>query len=176
MGQATSFVAVYLFSVSAHAHAVSSAWLTVASLWSLLGGLEVLFVLLFTIFVLSVNKKYIATFFSTQTAKEFNIQSYREATADSTRIDIFSCHHSYYASIREDVQFWVRESYGRWNEEQPAWFTDRVKGSIPEDMLPEEEMEKNLPEDMLPKKETEKNLKKRRNSLEKIVDALNGGD
>ena len=135
-------MAVYLFSLSAHVHDVSIALLDVASLWSLLVALEVMFGLFFTIFVLSINKKYIATFFSTMTAKEFSIQSFRsDASSDQTKIQILDLHPSYYASIRGEVKAWVEENYNGWVEENPDWFTERVRASIPRDMIPKDEKE-----------------------------------
>ena len=48
----------------------------------------------------------------------------------------FNCHESHTASVRDDVKVWVHANWYRWEEEKPAWWTDAMKGSIPNDMLP----------------------------------------
>ncbi len=106
-------------------------------LWYLFGALELSFVLFFAIFISTIRKKYIATFFTTVTAKEFNVRNYCEATTDQARSDVFGLHPSYYSSIRGEVKDWVRENWIDWIEENPEWFTSRLRAQIPADMIPE---------------------------------------
>ena len=114
-------------------------WLTDASLWALLAALEGSFILFFAIFVKSINKKYVTTFYTTMTAREFRIKSYREAKSPQAKIQVLKLHPSYYASIRGEVAGWVQENYISWIEERPSWFTERVKANIPLDMIPADE-------------------------------------
>ena len=86
-----------------------------------------------------MNKKYVGTFFSTLTGRQFRTISFREAKTDQMKASIFKLHPSYYASIRSETAFWVRENWDIWNEEKPEWFTERVKSSIPKDMIPANE-------------------------------------
>jgi hypothetical protein len=67
-------------------------------LWVGLGAVEVLFILSFIFFLLRINRPYVKTFFSTMTAKEFCVLSYRNAKSDRERIGIFDHHESYYQS------------------------------------------------------------------------------
>ena len=76
------------------------------------------------------------------TAKQYNIQLYHDATSDRMKIDILGLHPSYHESIRKKIAQWVRENWETWNEEQPEWFTDRVKASVPQDMIPSSEEER----------------------------------
>ena len=76
------------------------------------------------------------------TAKQFRIQSFHDATTDRMKIAILKFHPSYYKSIRGEVGQWVKENWENWNEEQPEWFTDRVKASVPKDMIPSSEEER----------------------------------
>lgn len=110
-------------------------------LWGLLAGLEICFVVLFSIFVTTMNGAYRKTFFSTVTGKQFKCRNFQEAKSDRERFDIFLIHHSYYASITVEVREWVRDNWDRWNEEQEEWFTERLKASVPEDMIPAREPE-----------------------------------
>ena len=109
---------------------------SVTKLWLILGGLEVLFVVFFTIFILSINREYINTFFTRVTAKQFAIQRFREAKSDSAKIEIFKKHKSFHSSIRDEVEEWARDNWLDWEEEKPEWFTKRVRASVPKDMIP----------------------------------------
>ena len=137
LGQTTSFVSVYLFLSRASErqqdqYDTSSA----TDLWSLIVLLEVSFAAFFAIFLVSIKREFIVTFFSTVTAKKFNQERFRNATTDHARYDLLTNHHSYYDEIRGEVKKWVEEKYYDWVEDEPEWFTDRVKASIPKDMIP----------------------------------------
>ncbi len=132
IGQGTTFVAADLFKRS-------DIDVEKGGLWEFLSILQVSFSLFFITFVLNIDKKYVSTFFSTTTAKQFRIHAFREATTDFMKFHILKLHESYYVSIRDEVQQWVRENWERWNEEQEGWFTDRVKASVPQDMIPRNE-------------------------------------
>ena len=71
----------------------------------------------------------------------FNQRRFQIATTDKAKIEIFGRHPSYYAAIRDEVKAWVSANYSTWTEEKPDWFTERVKGSIPKDLLTEGEVE-----------------------------------
>ena len=108
-------------------------------MWALLGATEAGFVIFFTIFVGAMAAKYRVTFFSTVTGKRFSQNKFRNATTDQVKCDIFSDHESFHVAIREEVDAWVRENYSSWTEEKPSWFTERVRKSIPKDMIPNDE-------------------------------------
>ena len=135
LGQATSFVALYLYSSSGLAGAESA-----NRLWALLVSLETAFVAFFAVFVATMKKNR-ATFFSTVTGKHFVQLTFEAASNDYARATVFDVHPTYYAQFRNDVETWVRENYGAWNEERPDWFTERVKASIPVDMIPVDEVD-----------------------------------
>ena len=135
IGQLTSFVAVYLYSVLGASGSVAS----VASLWYLVCSLELAFVLFFAIFLLSINKKYIGTFFATVTGKHFTAQRFREAGGDRAKNHVFAMHPAFYAAFRGEVKLWVGENFNKWNEEKPEWFNERLMANIPSDMIPRDE-------------------------------------
>ena len=126
LGQATSFVALYLYSSNADAS-------TSRDLWVLLVATEAGFATFFAIFIGAMTTKYKKTFFSTETANTFVAKRFRDALSDKAKVHVFACHPSYYASIRDEVEHWVRENFEDWLEDQPDWFTERVKASIPKD-------------------------------------------
>ena len=135
LGQATSFVALYLHtSLNASSGAKSS-----QELWALLCATEAGFIIFYTVFLATIRKEYRGTFFSTLTAKQAKARVFRGATNDEMKMDIFWNHPSYYAGFRDEVEKFVRENYDTWNETSPKWFTERVKASIPKYMIPENE-------------------------------------
>ena len=138
LGQATSFVAVYLYSSVGTIHKAFKD----DDLWAFVGVLEASFVIFFAMFVATMDQKYRRTFFSRVTAKQYNIMSFREATSDKARHDVFGLHPSYYRSIRVEVKQWVRQNYNTWLEENPEWFTERLRTRIPIDMIPEGEVKR----------------------------------
>ena len=93
-------------------------------------------IVLFTLFLLNINRGYYSTFFTTMTAKKFYCQKFQDATTDQAKIAIFSRHYTYYVSIRSEVKDWVHKNWAQWNEEKPEWFTTRVIAGIPVDMIP----------------------------------------
>ena len=131
IGHIASFIAVYIY--TAHSTAVISA----SYLWTLAVCLECSFVLFFVIFLRTINRPYISTFFTTATGPQYACDNYHLATTDEVRFEIFDHHESFYASIRQELKVWLAENWRRWTvEENPEWFTPRLLASIPEDLLP----------------------------------------
>jgi hypothetical protein len=136
LGQATSFVALYLYYSERENVWEDSGEKSELDLWGLMESLEAGFVVFFAIFVSTINKKYVGTFFSTMTAKQFRIKAFREAKTDQMKMNILKLHPSYYKSIRSEVKHWVRERYETWIDEKPDWFAEITKTRIPRDMIP----------------------------------------
>lgn len=133
IGHISCFVAVNLYSALNHAeNAIDSSFL-----WTLVVILELSFVFFFALFLLSIKRSYISTFFTTMTGPQFACDVYRRAQSDEVRFDIFVHNESYYASIREELRVWLAADWERWTvDEKPQWFTPRLLASIPEDLLP----------------------------------------
>ena len=86
---------------------------------------------------MNINRKWVSTFFTTLTAKQFCHQRFFESESDEAKVDIFTNHPSFYADIRGEVKDWVQENWLKWKEERPAWFTKSVRVRIPFDMTPQ---------------------------------------
>ena len=123
-------------------------YFSATSMWAFFGAVEAGFVIFFGLFAVSLEKRMMRTFYTRLTAKQFNVKLFCEATDDIARLSIFSCHPSYYRSIRGEIKEWVSESYGTWIEEKPAFFTERIKSQIPLDMIPMEYLDMNKPVEM----------------------------
>ncbi len=87
----------------------------------------------------SIKRKYLQTFFSTETASQYTIRLFRESKADEARFrSAFGNNSSYTESIKAEIKQWLDEKYPIWQLERPPWFTDVKIALIPTDMLPKE--------------------------------------
>ena len=94
----------------------------------------------FTGFFASIDKAYLHTFYDIASGKQHVVRSFRNATSDEDRIQVFKRHPSFYRSIADEIKCWVAANYREvWLEEKPEWLTDRVLALIPKEMIPKEE-------------------------------------
>ena len=108
-----------------------------SQLWVIVGCICALWFWSFTAFIFSINRKYIKTFFTKLTGQQVTLAQWANGDEDAVKADAAFCaHESHTASIRDDVQEWVHANWYRWEVEKPAWWTDAMKASIPNDMLP----------------------------------------
>ena len=135
LNQAFCFVSVHLYGIYSD---VSEE--VVESLWMIVGGLFVFSMINFSLFLKLINPKYIHTFFSTTTGKEFTVQNYEEATTDVQRFDIFTHHKSYYKSINNDLKQWLTQNWDDMTDED--WFTAKMIKKIPPEVLPDRVLER----------------------------------
>ena len=106
-------------------------------LWGVVAVLEGSFLLLFALFLLTIERRYIFTFFTTMTAKDFACQCFDLATTDEAKFYILKKHPSYHASRKQELRVWLASNWEKWTvTEKPSWFTGRLLASIPADLLP----------------------------------------
>jgi len=107
-----------------------------ASLWYVVFVLFVLSMLSFSVFLFSINQEYWVTFLDTRTGKEFLCDLWRNGTADKERFHVFNKHKSYYKSINKELKEWLTANWDKWEEEKQDWFTAKMIGKIPSELLP----------------------------------------
>jgi hypothetical protein len=49
---------------------------------------------------------------------------------------VFKYNKKQWLSIRGDVKAWTMENWERWEEEKPAWFDEKWKSKVDDDMIP----------------------------------------
>jgi hypothetical protein len=134
MALAASFVAtsVYYASLEEGEDAVMDE--SVA--WTIVGGLSGLGISFFACFLLLMKRKYVSTFFSTETGYAW-VQSYFvSGQTDEVKKHIFEHNKKQWLSIRGDVKAWTLENWERWEEEKPEFFNDAFKAALDDDMIP----------------------------------------
>ncbi len=87
--------------------------------------------------LLTTERKYVRTFFSTQTGAEYVIGHFLDNDGnDELRALIFLKNQELWRPIRPQVQAWLCSRFRTWRRTKPAWFTDALVACIPTDMLP----------------------------------------
>ena len=100
-------------------------------------GLFVLSMLSFGLFLSRIKKEYVVTFYDNRTGSQFLCDNWRNGTSDKERYYVFSKHPSLYKSINKELKDWLSENWERWEEEKEDWFTAKLIGKIPSELLPE---------------------------------------
>ena len=74
------------------------------------------------------------------TGKKFSHRLFFDGVTDYAKVSILGFHPSYYKAIRGEIKVFVQENWANWNDEKPDWFDSRLKATIPEDMIPTEDL------------------------------------
>ena len=115
----------------------AEAKLETSTLFLVVGSLAAVWAVSFGVLLLTIERKYARTFFSTQTGGEFIMNLFLDnADDDELQAQIFLHNQELWRSIRPQVETWLRERFKTWKRGKPAWFTDALRRSIPTDMLP----------------------------------------
>ena len=87
--------------------------------------------------LLTIERKYVRTFFSTQTGGEFAMGQFLDNDGnDEQCVEVFFKNEELWRPIRPQVQAWLHSRFRTWRRTKPAWFTDALVACIPTDMLP----------------------------------------
>ena len=131
--QVAAFASVALYA----AFYVGEAKLEAATLYAFVGTLTAVSIVSFGVLLLTMERKYVRTFFSTQTGGEFTMSHFLDnAGNDELRVLNFYHNQELWRPIRPQVQAWLRSRFRTWRRTKPAWFNDALVACIPTDMLP----------------------------------------
>ena len=93
---------------------------------------------LFACFLLLMKREYRWTFFSTETGNEFAQKFFLEGETDEQKMEIITWNRIQWASIRGQVGDFTKGNWARWEGEEPAWFDEKFKHTVDDDLLPAE--------------------------------------
>ena len=131
--QGAAFGSVALYA----AYYVGEAKLEARTLYIVVGALAAVWAVSFGVLLLSMERKYVRTFFSIETGGEFMMNHFLDnAGNDELRARIFYHNQALWQPIRPQVATWLRARFEIWKRDKPAWFTEVLRRSIPADMLP----------------------------------------
>jgi hypothetical protein len=131
--QVAAFASVALYA----AFYVGLAKLEAATLYAFVSTLTAVSIVSFGVLLLTMERKYVRTFFSTKTGGEFAMNLFHDNDGnDELRAEVFFLNEELWRPIRPQVQAWLRSRFKTWRRTKPAWFTDALVVCIPTDMLP----------------------------------------
>lgn len=130
MNSAMCIVNAWLYSV----YFEGAGKLDSAALFAVIGFVEGLWLLSLIVFLSCVNPAYLGTFVSLKTGPEHSMSYFLDSTDDQRRVRIFQHNERHWRKIKAQVSDWVEANITRWQEEKPAWFTEAVSSTIPDDM------------------------------------------
>jgi hypothetical protein len=107
--------------------------------WAVVGLVIPFTTFSFSVFLVCIKKKYLGTFYSMQRGKDLAVQRFRASVDEASKADsVFNNSKHLWKSIEEEVKFWVKANWDRWEEEKPKWFDDAMKAMIPVAFIPAE--------------------------------------
>ena len=123
------------------AYYVGEAKVAAITLYAVVGTIAAVWAIAFGVMLLTMDRKYVRTFFSTQTGRDVAMATFLDNDGDDDgneerRARIFFGHQELWRPIRPQVQAWLRSRFKVWRRTKPAWFTAALLASIPTDMLP----------------------------------------
>jgi hypothetical protein len=131
--QIAAFVSVTLYV----AFYVGEAKLEASTLYIFMSTLTAVWIVSFGVLLLTMERKYVRTFFSTQTGGEFVMRHFLDNDGnDELQAEVFTFSEELWRPFRPRVQAWLRPRFKTWRRTKPTWFTDALVACIPTDMLP----------------------------------------
>jgi hypothetical protein len=92
--------------------------------------------LCFVVFLLNIENKYLHTFWSTQTSKDYSMAFFLEGESEEVKFLVLTYSRHHWVSIEGEIKKWVEMNWAKWEEEKPDWFTDVMKALVPVDFIP----------------------------------------
>ncbi len=115
---------------------VGEAKVAAITLYAVVGAIAAVWAISFGVMLLTMDRKYVHTFFSTQTGRDVVMARFlHNDGADERRARLFFVNQELWRPIRPQVQVWLRSRFIFWRRTKPAWFTAALLASIPTDML-----------------------------------------
>jgi hypothetical protein len=131
--QVAAFASVALYA----AFYIGEAKLEAATLYAFVSTFTAVSIVSFGVLLLTMERKYVRTFVSTQTGGEYVMRQFLDNDGnDELRAQVFKHNEELWRPIRPQVQAWLHLRFRTWRRTKPAWFTDALVAGIPTDMLP----------------------------------------
>jgi hypothetical protein len=90
------------------------------------------------VFFFNIERKYLNTFWSTQSGKDKTMAYFLESESDAIKFLVLTRSRHHWVSIEGQIKKWVETNWAKWEEEKPDWLTDVWKAAIPVEFIPSE--------------------------------------
>ena len=108
LAQVAAFGSVALYA----AYYVGEAKLEASTLYIVVGALAAVWAVSFGVLLLTLERKYVRTFFSTETGREFIMNHFlNNAGNDEVRVGIFTYNQALWRPIRPQVEAWLHSGF-----------------------------------------------------------------
>ena len=90
-------------------------------------------------FALVIKRRYLHTFYDMDTASTFNQKIFLHLREDQDleKSEYLSVHPDVYKAWGDElIKPWTINNWNRWEEEKPAWFTDKWIEAVPNEYIP----------------------------------------
>jgi hypothetical protein len=105
-------------------------------LFAFFGAMTFVSALCYCAFFLTIKRKYLRTFISFQTGRDFCQRTFLDNETDNARrSEIFLYNERQWAELRHQVRQWVEQNIDHWKEAEPAWFNE-ILPRIPDEVMP----------------------------------------
>ena len=143
MSQLSCWIAAYLYlsNVSEPQSEHDSTPLRSNVVYPFLATLFLLWTISVALFLSKIKRKYLITFYSSETGYQNAMSYFLDNVEDRFRIVIFNDSIDLWRSIEPDVRVWVLASWERWELEKPDFFTEAFKAKVPDSFIPELSLE-----------------------------------
>jgi len=136
---ATLFIALHL------AESTGKLGYEIGRLWLISCILTATALISYCVFFSNINEGYTHTFFTFETGGQATVRNFRALKDDGLRAAaVFKRNKNQWKSIYDEVKDWVWQKWPEWIEEKPAWFDDKMRHMIPEDMIPSSNAQKQI--------------------------------
>lgn len=108
--------------------------LTEGEVYGGIGGLIVLQITSFLMFLFLIEDKYRSTFTSFRTGSQHVVGTFENASNERVKIGVMNNHRSLWKVIEGDVRRWLNENLPAWLSEQPEWFDATVRRMVFDDI------------------------------------------
>ncbi|GMH96203.1 hypothetical protein TrST_g13193 [Triparma strigata] len=109
------------------------------TLQTTLGSLVSIWFVSAVTFALVIKREYLHTFYSMETASAYNRKNFlhHKEDQDDKKKGVLSLHPDVYKAWGEElIKPWTIKNWNRWEEEKPAWFTDKWIEAVPNEYIP----------------------------------------
>ncbi|GMI51818.1 hypothetical protein TeGR_g9198 [Tetraparma gracilis] len=131
--QSSVIVAAYMYNT----YAEDEEKIDSGVVWAVAGGVVGLWAVLYAVlFGFVMVPKHRKTFWDGKAGWR-NTQGYfLDSQDDQIRVKIFDNNRMQWAELDGEIGAWLEDKWDEWNADEPEWFNDAIRESIPDDLLP----------------------------------------
>jgi hypothetical protein len=116
--------------------------LSAETLYGTLILLFLMWVLSLVTFVCYIDRSFLHTFYGTTTGPQFCELHFRNAKTDESKMALLKYHESFYKAFEDEMKVFVAENWDAWIANQPDWLTENAIATVPDEYLPNAEVER----------------------------------